>query len=73
MLALLLLGIDNIAAQLEEPLTRLPLVIYAASLSSDVRHVWRVAGDAAACAAGAAPAVARVEGEGEEGGGKGVV
>jgi predicted membrane chloride channel (bestrophin family) len=55
--SLLLLGIDNIASQLEEPLQRLPLVIYAGVLADDVRHVWSVADGAAAVAGGEAPAV----------------
>lgn len=60
----LLLGIDNIASQLEEPLERLPLVIYAGVLADDVRHIWAVADGAAAVASGNAPVVP--EGEEEE-------
>ena len=63
--SLLLLGIDNIASQLEEPLQRLPLVIYAGVLADDVRHVWSVADGAAAVAGGEAPAVE--EGLGDDG------
>lgn len=55
LLSLMLLSIENVAAQIEEPLHRLPLRMYAQALTADVVHVWRVARGAAEVASGAPP------------------
>jgi predicted membrane chloride channel (bestrophin family) len=66
-LSFMLMSIENIAAQIEEPLGRLPLVMYAAALADDVRHIWHVANGAAAVAAGQPnPVVEARNGDGEK-------
>lgn len=65
-IAIMLIGIENVAAQVEEPLHRLPLVRYAIALADDVRHIWRHAGGAADIAAGRPPPMVEARGGGDK-------
>lgn len=61
LLAFSLYGIENVGAQLEEPVQRLPQAAYAAALADDVRQAWETAADARDIAAGGKPAGRVVE------------
>ena len=56
-LSFMLINIEWIGARLEDAVSRLPLIMYANALADDVRHVWKVAAEAAAVSAGAPPPV----------------